>query len=1023
MINAPQLASLVALGGVLTLGAQELRIQGGTPDDQALARSAFGRPSPVDGAALSQGKAAILATDRFRGVTAEIKDGPVVQLDPWPSLAEVLWRSEGLPKALRKTLMPSLRPGIRVGNQRMEEWRQRAEVHLREAGYPEALVAMSRQDGDRKITVEIRLGLPALIQSVDIEGPLAPYGKARLLKLAKVRPGRTLWTDLVRRQAAAAIRKRFRKDRRFEGTVDFEWKGAGVLRMKLQPGPVIRVGFEGEKLPWWGLKEWVPLLHAERFSIELRDEGDRRLLRHFLEEGYLDAQVSHRYEVVRGTPENPEEARLTYVIDQGPKVLAQALRFEGNSGVPEKELRKAADLPSRTLKSFWTSPPEASPGGLSDVEARVKAYYLLQGYPEVRLRRHLDRKAGRTTVVLIIREGERKELEDLELELPKGAPWVPLDLGEALLRVIAEQPEGRPSGDERSRRYSGDQAGVSGTLTWLPSDPEATTERVVLKLDPAIRFVKNELAPVLSTLQQKVASLGSPRPQVRLEPPSSEDGKVRIRISVPSQPLAKIGRLAIFGADDTRGRVLVREANLPTGAPLDPRKLATAQVKVGNLRAFQRVDLMGLQDAPVAVSGPLSWQPGDLWLRLEERSPWAFTGGFGYDKSQGYHFTGGIQRLNIGGEGQTLDLGIRAGDATLDSEALRKAFPTGDFRRSVDSYGLTYTDPALGLNLQGWMPWLPDRAQYRLEGTYIEELQTAYRIRRRRVLNDLEWRIDTQRVLRAGHRFERVEVASGVVDINNDDLLNKTAHTPGRAVISAPYFHFLRDARDNPFDPKRGTYLSARIEFANQMFGTSTNTSFVKLDLRHQWVWPLGRDGKAGVLAAGVRVGVARPTDRSADELPLSERFFAGGPFTHRGVEPDFLGPRADIPIIDSSTRLPRITPPLTQQIPLGGQALALVNVEYRFPLWGDRVWGEAFVDSGQVYQYLQRPEAWVRTGSESLHPPFLTALGIGLIWKVGIPIKLEYAADVRRILGRPRSVKDRETQLRSVLISAGFQF
>ena len=1022
MINAPQLASLVALGGVLTLGAQDLRVQGGTFDDQALARSAFGRPPLLDEAALAQGKAAILATDRFRSVTVELKDGPLVQLDPWPSLVEILWRSEGVPKALRKSLMPSLRPGIRVGNQRMEEWRQRAEVRLREAGYPEAQVAMSRQDGDRKIGVDIRLGSPALIQSVEIEGPLVPYGKGRLLKLAGVRPGRTLWTDLLKRQASAAIRKRFRKDGRFEGTVDFDWKGAGVLRMKLQPGPVIRVGFEGEHLPWWGLKEWVPLLQAERFSIELRDEGDRRLLRHFLEEGYLDAKVSHRYEVLRGTVETPEEARLTYVIHPGPKVLAQALRFEGNSGVTEKALRKAADLPSRTLGSLWTRPPEAAPGRLSDVEARVKAFYLAQGYPEVRLRRRLDRKGDRTTVVLIIREGERKDLQDLELELPKGAPWDPLDLGEALLRVIAEHPKSHPKEDERTCRYSGDQAGVSGTLTWLPSDPEATTERVALKVEPPIRFVKSDLAPVLTTLRQKVASLGSPRPQERLGL-EVEDGKVRVRISVPSQPLAKVGRLVIFGADDTRGRVLVREANLPAGAPLDPRNLAAAQVKVGNLRAFQRVDLTGLQDAPTAAAGPLPWQPGDLWLRLEERSPWAFSGGFGYDKSQGYHFTTGVQRLNIGGEGQTLDLGIRAGDATLDSEALRKAFPTGDFKRSMDSYGLTYTDPSLGLNLHGWMPWLPDRAQYRLEGTYIEELQTAYRIRRRRVLNDLEWRIDPQKVLRAGHRFERVEVASGVVDINNDDLLNKTAHTPGRAVISAPYVHFLRDTRDNPFDPKRGTYLSARIEFANQMFGTSPNTSFVKLDLRHQWVWPLGRDGKAGVLAAGVRLGVARPTDRSADELPLSERFFAGGPFTHRGVEPDFLGPRDEIPVIDPSTRLPRTTPPLAQQIPLGGQALALVNVEYRFPLWGERVWGEVFVDSGQVYQYLQRPDGWVRTGPESLYPPFLTALGVGLIWKVGIPSKLEYAADVRRILGRPRSVKDMETQLHSVLISAGFQF
>lgn len=1027
MISAPRSASWVALGGVLTLGAQapDLRIEGGTLDDQALARSAFGRPEIQDAAALAQGRAAVLATDRFRTVTLGAEGGPLLRLDPWPGLTEVAWKCEGVPEALRKTLIPSLRRGIRVGDFRLEAWRLRAEARLREGGFPQAQVGISRQEGDRKMVVEVRPGAAALVQKVEVEGSTGSYAQDRLLQVGGIRLGRTLWTDPLRRKASSAIRNRFRKDGHYEGSVEFEWRGEGVLVMKVQPGPVIRVAFEGEHLPLWGLREWVPLLKAERYSLELREEGDRRLLRHFLEEGYLDAQVSHRFEVLRGSPEHPEEARLTYVIHPGARVLAQALRFEGNTGIPERELRKAAALPGRTMGSFWTKAPVASPSGLSEVEARVKAHYLQEGYPEVRLRRRLDRQGGRTTVVLVIREGDRQDLQDLELEVPKGTPWDPMDLGEALVRVIAARPRAQAGGDPRSRRYAGDRGGVSGSLTWLGSEPDAAIERVALRLEPPIRFVKNDLAPVLTTLRQKVASLGSPRPQDRLHL-DPEEGKVRVRISVPSQSLAKVRRLTIFGADDTRGQALVREANLPTGSHLDPRNLASAQVKVGNLRAFQRVDLMGLQDTTLP-SGTTPWQPGDLFLGLEERSPWALTGGFGYDKSQGYHFTGGVQRLNLGGEGQTLDLGIRAGDATLDSKALRKAFPTGDFKRSMDSYGLTFTDPSLRVNLQGLLPWLPDRAQYRLEGTYIEELQTAYRIRRRRLLNDLEWRIDPQKIVRAGHRFERVEVASGVLDLNNDDLLNKAAHTPGRAVISAPYFHFLRDTRDNPYDPTRGSYFSGRVEFANQVFGTSANTSFVKMDLRQQWVWPIGKDGRAGVVAAGLRMGIARPTDRSADELPLSERFFAGGPFTHRGVEPDFLGPWGSSPLIDPVSHSQRYDPKtgaaLYQVIPLGGQALALVNVEYRFPLWGQSLAAEVFVDSGQVYQYLHRPDGYVRLGAESLYPPFLTALGVGLIWKVGIPIKVEYAADIRRILGRPRSEKDRDTQLRGVLISAGFQF
>ena len=158
------------------------------------------------------------------------------------------------------------------------------------------------------------------------------------------------------------------------------------------------------------------------------------------------------------------------------------------------------------------------------------------------------------------------------------------------------------------------------------------------------------------------------------------------------------------------------------------------------------------------------------------------------------------------------------------------------------------------------------------------------------------------------------------------------------------------------------------------------------------------------------RVGLARPTAQSAEDLPLSERFFGGGSFTVRGVEPDMLG---DIQRTDASGQL------LTQPIPLGGQGLVVLNLEYRFPLFGmQSVWGEVFVDSGQVYRSL-RPE----DGASRPFPPLRTTLGLGLILKLGFPLKLEYAADWKRIAGKPRTQEERDTQLKSLLISAGFQF
>jgi outer membrane protein assembly factor BamA len=128
-------------------------------------------------------------------------------------------------------------------------------------------------------------------------------------------------------------------------------------------------------------------------------------------------------------------------------------------------------------------------------------------------------------------------------------------------------------------------------------------------------------------------------------------------------------------------------------------------------------------------------------------------------------------------------------------------------------------------------------------------------------------------------------------------------------------------------------------------------------------------------------------------------------PVPLRGGPPDFAQ------LVDANNNL------RFQNVPLGGQGLVLANLEYRFPTWWQMVWGEVFVDSGQVYQSLRN------TGQPGGFPPLRTALGLGVIFKIGLPIKFEYAADVKRILGRPRTPLERETQLKSLLFSAGFQF
>jgi outer membrane protein assembly factor BamA len=674
------------------------------------------------------------------------------------------------------------------------------------------------------------------------------------------------------------------------------------------------------------------------------------------------------------------------------------VRFEGNRELSEEDLRPAADLPTR----FPMRPPLARAELVKALEDRVTALYLQRGFPDVRVRRRVETAAdGSVEVRLLIREGQRRFLNALLLELPAEPSFPREAFSQSLLLALSDQPvPGRGAHTFRSDRRH--LQGIEATL-------EPTPLGFQLAFSPPLPLVRNDLALVLSDLRQRLSAAGAANPQVKLAF-EEDDAKSQVRIQIPPQPLDRARRLVVQGSDRTRAEAVLREVPVVQGEPLNLARLDEGQSQLGGLGAFQRVDLLTLKELPGQEQQ--AWQRGDLALRLQEQSPWVFTEAFGYDKTQGYHFGLNAQRLNVGGMGRTLDFGLRAGDQTLNNPTLRRAFPTGDIKRSVDSYSVGYTDPWFTPAFLG--SWLSPRTQFRMEAAYIEEAQAAFFARRRRFSPSLEWKLTPTQSVKLGYRFERVEVASntdsnGVPLVSNQDLF-LIARTPARSIISAPFLQVAVDRRDRPYDPTQGTYFLGRVELANQAFNTSANSSFVKLDLRQQWNWPIGFHAEGGVLMASLRLGLARPTAQSAEDLPLSERFFGGGSFTVRGVEPDMLG---EVQRTDSAGNK------LVQPIPLGGQALAVANLEYRFPLFGmQTVWAEVFADSGQVYRSL-KPDA----GAVAPFPALRTTLGFGLIFKLGIPLKLEYAADWKRIFGQPRSQDERDTQLKSLLISAGFQY
>ncbi len=130
------------------------------------------------------------------------------------------------------------------------------------------------------------------------------------------------------------------------------------------------------------------------------------------------------------------------------------------------------------------------------------------------------------------------------------------------------------------------------------------------------------------------------------------------------------------------------------------------------------------------------------------------------------------------------------------------------------------------------------------------------------------------------------------------------------------------DSRDDPADTARGTLASYSLEFAPEAVGSDIRF------IRHVNQAYYFRPWRRAIFASAARLGVVVPL--GGQDLITSERFFAGGSRSVRGVPEGSLGPRDFFG-------------------PAGGQLMAVFNQEARVPLYK---WlrGVGFVDAGNVF-------------------------------------------------------------------------
>ncbi len=166
--------------------------------------------------------------------------------------------------------------------------------------------------------------------------------------------------------------------------------------------------------------------------------------------------------------------------------------------------------------------------------------------------------------------------------------------------------------------------------------------------------------------------------------------------------------------------------------------------------------------------------------------------------------------------------------------------------------------------------------------------------------------------------------------------------------------------RYNQVDATRGGFLSVDYALALRQLGGNISFNRFQTTYRHYYKVSALRDT---VFAGNMTLGLANlfnprsiaTSNGTIDEidrtLPISERFFSGGSTTLRGFNFEEAGPReVVIPLgqfRDQDDNVVFLNP---FTVPVGGNALAVVNLEARVPLTRS-VQVVPFYDGGNVFR------------------------------------------------------------------------
>jgi outer membrane protein assembly factor BamA len=781
------------------------------------------------------------------------------------------------------------------------------------------------QTHEMDVIFHVKPGPRARVGAIQLKND-TQYTDAEILKRAKLKPGRPITsarlqsgTDRIRKFlikkgnliARAVIRR---------GAYDAT-KNTLPLDLEVTQGPGVKLQVVGAKFSKGELKRLVPVYQEGDVDTDLLEEGKRNIRERLERQGYFDSSVDYTTETQTAAP-NPKgwkgsEELIIYHVVKGDKHKLVTIDINGNQYFSDDLLRTRLQI----YKAAFLSPGRFSRRLVDSDAQSIRALYQANGFLEAKVDAvPLDNFKGKTgdlAVQFNIQEGRQTRVASLKLE------GVHAFKEEELLGDVASTP-GQPYSDFNVATDRDvilalyfNEGFPDATFTSKADRvaPEATNENQVGQSSKDAGATPAE--PQKSSDQKNKSQSSSTIPQA---PP------VRLTYHIEEGPQTRVRRVLYSGYQHTRPFVLHREVQVKQNAPLRQGQVIESQRRLYNLGVFNRVTI-----EPQNPTG--SDRDKDLVVLVEEarRYTIAYGGGFEVQRlASTSNPVGGqvqaavrgifeISKLNLTGRADSLSLKVR-GSTIEDRALLTYADPNTFGHENLSIQATAYTERTQDINTF---------SETRYEGSL--QLTDA---------------VTPRTTLLFRYVFRKVLISNIANTINPVAIPLFQQPT----LVSQLGMTWVHDSRNNPADATRGSYNSADFGVADSKIGSSA--SFLRFYYQNSTYHPIKRRFS---FARSMRIGALIPyrdtvsltfptptTSPLPTVIPLPERLFAGGGTSLRGFGLNQAGPRD----------------PVTG-FPVGGQALLVLNQEFRFPMrlpyFGTSLGGTIFYDGGNVYSRLTR--------------------------------------------------------------------